>query len=255
MASDTKNHRVLLETEALVVGYAMSRLDGVFLHRFGWSSWRKAFEDAGRAIGVRPASLKNLRDEFDPFHDNGRRGWHGRALRTSRFRIIEELKDLSDDAVLELASRLVERDHRSAAEAIRELAGVDRVTPNVAERLLTGRRAEEYFIEHCERIVAVPFEDLVDSRLSAAGFDFSFKRDQRRVVEVKGIKGTRGNIQFTDREWAEAATRRGHYLLVIVGNLARTPRARVLPDPRAALRCESTYQTRVAVVWNAPVTI
>jgi hypothetical protein len=69
-----KSNRKLIETEAVIVAYAMSRLDSEFLKRFGFPSWHKAFAAIGARLGVRPASIKNLRDEFDPIHPNSRRG-------------------------------------------------------------------------------------------------------------------------------------------------------------------------------------
>ncbi len=70
--------RKRLETAAIVVGYAMSRLDEGFLRSQRVRTWKAAFEHAAKALHVRPASLKNLRDEFDPFHDNKRKGWRHR---------------------------------------------------------------------------------------------------------------------------------------------------------------------------------
>lgn len=68
--------RSRLETEAIVLGYAMSRLDGKYLRHRGSRTWRSAFEEAAGALSIRSSSLKNLRDEFDPVHGNQRRGWH-----------------------------------------------------------------------------------------------------------------------------------------------------------------------------------
>ncbi len=73
--------RKLIEVEAIIVAYAMSRLDAQFLMRFSYESWREAFRATGSRLGVPPASMKNLRDEFDPLHPNGRKGWHKRRLR------------------------------------------------------------------------------------------------------------------------------------------------------------------------------
>jgi hypothetical protein len=62
--------RVRLETEAIVVGYAMSRLDMAYLQAQHCRTWKEAFEQAAAELDIRPASLKNLRDEFDPVHNN-----------------------------------------------------------------------------------------------------------------------------------------------------------------------------------------
>ena len=35
----------------------------------------------GFALGAKPASIKNYRDEFDPVFPNKRKGWHKRPMR------------------------------------------------------------------------------------------------------------------------------------------------------------------------------
>lgn len=153
---------VRLETEAIVIGYAMSRLDHLYLKSRQSTSWKSAFAEAANALSVRPASIKNLRDEFDPIHPNSRKGWHNRALRKNRHRVLGELCDISDDGLLELVGRIIQRDEEPIIEAIDSLANVTKVVYNVAERLLTGRRAEEYFLDHSNDLIDVPRADLED---------------------------------------------------------------------------------------------
>src|SRR5581483_8368906 len=131
-------------------GYAMSRLDVRYLRSFGHRSWRAAFSHAGECLSVAPTSFKNLRDEFDPFHGNPRRGWHGRPLRPSRVRVLAELCDTSDEALLQLVARIFVHDREVLVEAVKPLAKRRPVVHNVAERLLTGRRAEQFFIENSQ---------------------------------------------------------------------------------------------------------
>jgi len=85
-----------IEVEALIVGYAMSRLDNLFLDTLGYQTWVDAFDSTSSLFSMPPASIKNIRDEFDPFHDNGRMGWHKRPLRQNRLRVLTELCDLSN---------------------------------------------------------------------------------------------------------------------------------------------------------------
>jgi hypothetical protein len=60
--------RTRLQTEAIVIGYAMSRLDTTYLSARKCLTWNQVFAEAADALRVRPGSLKNLRDEFDPIH-------------------------------------------------------------------------------------------------------------------------------------------------------------------------------------------
>src|SRR5712691_3630722 len=103
MADQLKRTR--LQTEAIVIGYAMSRLDTTYLSARKCSTWNQVFAEAADALRVRPGSLKNLRDEFDPIHGNPRKGWHKRMLRSNRQRVLDELREVSNDALLELVAR------------------------------------------------------------------------------------------------------------------------------------------------------
>jgi hypothetical protein len=178
-ASKPKDHdptaassRGLIETEAIIVAYAMSRLDEGFLKRLRFRSWREAFKSTGDRLGVPASSMKNLRDEFDPIHPNSRKGWHKRPLRANRQRVLGEFCDASDEAVMEVASRLLAGDKEVQELVTKPIATARGSFENVAERLRTGRMAEAYFLANCERVCGIPLKSLIDFRDQACGFDF-----------------------------------------------------------------------------------
>jgi hypothetical protein len=249
MTKDLKHSR--LDTEAIILGYAMSRLDGRYLRYRGARTWRNAFEEAARALSIRSSSIKNLRDEFDPVHGNQRRDWHQRPLRPNRQRVLDDLKDVSDDALMALADRIIARDEEATAEAVDSMAAVPRTAHNVAERLLTGRRAEEYFLEHSHSLVGIEANELEDRRQSACGYDFGVTRLPEVGIEIKGLKQNTGEVLFTDREWSEANVRLENYWLVVIGNLDSKPRGKVLHNPYRHLPARCSYQVTVAAVWRS----
>ncbi|MBI4567727.1 MAG: DUF3883 domain-containing protein [Planctomycetes bacterium] len=253
MTTETQRRR--LETAVVVIGYCMSRLDQTYLAGNGLKSWRAAFREASQALGVPPASLKNLRDEFDPLHPNERKGWHKRALRPNRQRVVDELRDVSDAALMALAERILVRDEDATVEAIDAMAVATRRPYNVAERLLTGRRAEEFFLMNVESMLRIPREFILDMRDAARGYDFGVRHDSETAIEIKGLKGLTGAITFTDREWMEACFRGQKYLVVVVGNLQATPVHNVIRDPRTALRPRSSFRSTIAVSWSCDVNL
>jgi len=251
-----RDGRTRIETEELVIGYAMSRLDERYLRARQCATWQHAYEEAAEALSRPPTSFKNLRDEFDPIHPNPRRGWHRNTqqpLRQNRQRVLDVLQDVSDDALSELVARILGREEDAIAEAIDSLAVVTKVAYNVAERLLTGRRAEEFFLAHSARLVGIETSHVLDFRQAARGFDFGVQGKPELAIEVKGIKQKRGDIQFTDREWTEARYRGENYLLAIVGNLAAEPVARIIPNPYTTLIAACSYRTSIAAVWRSTV--
>jgi hypothetical protein len=176
-------------------------------------------------------------------------------MRADRQKVLNELRDVSNDALMELVKHILQRDEESIGEAIDSLAEVNHVAHNVAERLLTGRRAEEYFLANSQQLIQVPTAHLLDQRNAACGYDFGVQAQPHWAIEVKGLKAHRGVIQFTDREWTEAKVRRLDYWLVVVGNLATQPTPKVFRDPYHLLTVQSRYRQTVAIEWSATVAI
>lgn len=244
-----------LNTEALLLGYAMSRLDGGYLQTLGFTTWQAAFASAASALSIPPNSIKNLRDEFDPAFANTRIGRVDRPMRPNRQAMLDEMATVNDAGLVEIVRRILGRDEDAIVEALDALAPAPRVVANVAERLLTGRRAEEYFLAHCTALTGVDPADIVDRRQDAAGYDFGVQGHPKRAYEIKGMKTLTGGIQFTDREWIEAERRRLDYALVVVGNLRAEPDAKLFPDPFGSVAVSRTIQTSVSVVWRGTVSI
>jgi hypothetical protein len=252
--STQSNDSRLIEVEAIIVAYAMSRLDDVFLARFRFKTWRSAFASTGSTLGVPAASMKNLRDEFDPLHGL-RKGWHQRPIRPNRQRVLSEFCEVSDDALLEVADRLLARDQQAAVEIAGPLAFSKERVENVAERLRTGRLAEEYFLANSRSICGVPARLIRDCRQNAGGFDFAVVDKPQLAIEVKGLKSRSGGVLFTDLEWQTARARSSDYWLVVVGDIAETPRARLWRNPSRLLEVRSSLRRSTTVSWHSVVSV
>ena len=251
-----RSARQRIETEAIILGYAMSRLDARYLAETSAKSWRQAFEIAAAALSIPAGSFKNLRDEFDPLHGNRRKGWRGRAMRPNRQRVADEFRDVSDDALIEFVRRLLIRDTRETNEAVEAVMEVTRIPANVAERLLTGRRAEEFFVRNASEIIGIEADALTDCRIAAKGYDFAAPNADGRVFEIKGIKQSSGGILFTDREWSEAADRKDAYWLIVIGNLSSRPSAKVYRDPHASLpTIKCVWRRSLTASWMSTVSL
>lgn len=250
-----ENRGTRLEYEAIVVAYAMSRLDQQYLQSRGVSTWKQAFSEASKVLGAPATSFKNLRDEFDPVHGNRRRGWHNRSLRPNRQRVLANLCELSDEAVMDFVDRIICGESDAIDEALDSIAHTSVAVSNVAERLRTGRLAEEYFLNHCMEIVSVPSSDIIDLRNAACGFDFSTRERREIAIETKGMKTAEGQITFTDREWSEANRRREAFWLIVVGGIDVRPCFKVYRDPSRLLSAKCRQQLTVAATWHTRVSL
>src|SRR5579862_7854767 len=142
MSSDDEKTEEMIR--ALMIGYAMSRLDRTYLEARGLKTWKEAYEEAGLAVGRGQNSIKNLRDAFDPLHGT-KRGWWQRPMIRSRRRVAAELCDVSDQALLALVDRVIGEAEADVDGVVAAMTDCEADTVNVAERLLTGRRAEAFF--------------------------------------------------------------------------------------------------------------
>ena len=91
---------------ALIAAYYLSKFDAAGYQALGFTNKTTAHKEIGKLLGVNPNSIKNMRDEFDPLHENARAGWYQRPLRPSRAKVVESLQNLSEielrDLVLEI---------------------------------------------------------------------------------------------------------------------------------------------------------
>jgi hypothetical protein len=74
-------------------------------------------------------------------------------------------------------------------------------------------------------------------------------------IEIKGLKRTKGEVLFTDREWSEAKLRRENYSLVVIGNMDATPRGKLVEDPYQNLNATCSYQITVAARWKVKMAV
>lgn len=59
------------------------------LKELGYDKFTAAFEELGKKLQQKPSTVKNMRDEFDPYFDNGRKGWYQKPLSGSHKEIFE----------------------------------------------------------------------------------------------------------------------------------------------------------------------
>src|SRR6266853_1392475 len=91
----------------ILVGLYLSKYDSLGLKALGFESFVEAFNVVGYALGSRPASIKNYRDEFDPLFPNGRKGWRKRQIRRYCLRMFEEYKNLDLESFTDLIKSFV----------------------------------------------------------------------------------------------------------------------------------------------------
>lgn len=246
---------------AMVVALYLSKFGEEGLKGLGYRSYRQAFSEVGRSLHVEPNSVKNWRDEFDPYYDNERRGWYQRGMRPSRKKVMLLFDHLSESAFRAVVRDIIEPRARSKIETelhstLKDIGDLEDKTAtrsniDYAPRGPTGRMAEEFFVSRF-RAGLTPFEGtLKDRRDEGVGFDFEVMKEVgRTLVEIKGMAKQIDGITFTDKEWKVANESQRDYYLGLVIQVFESPRIGFLQNPAQSLAPAYYAYTTVAVNWT-----
>src|SRR5260221_251227 len=136
--------RIAAREKLILAGLYLSKYDSLGLKKLGFESFREAFNVIGYALGSRPNSIKNYRDEFDPLFKNKRQGWHKRPRREFCMEIYKKYKDLDLETFVTLLKSFVGYDE-NALSTVESKEEQKEGESFFAKRLVTGLAAEHYF--------------------------------------------------------------------------------------------------------------
>jgi len=211
--------------KSILIGLFLSKFDIEGLELLGFDGFIEAYNALGFAIGAKPASLKNYRDEFDPLFPNSRKGWHKRQLRDYCKVFYDEYKNLNSKTFSEFIKSIVYNNYE--IEVLVEKATRQKQKEGTfAKRLITGQAAEQYFKNVYNDIPVFQGWMLEDTTKLGCGFDFklySNSTDKFFGVEVKGLNGLSGNIALTEKEYSVAEYLKQNYFLFVVKNFVEKP--------------------------------
>ena len=144
---------------ALIIAYYLSRLDKRGYLLLGYKSFNEATRKIGAILDVKPNTIKNMRDEFDPYHQNSRIGWK-RELRGSRQKVMEAFQETDENVLLEIVKEMLySKDFKNTEEYndIHVIFG-DRGKFSDSKKSSvfilrgpTGKAAESVFIEYFQK--------------------------------------------------------------------------------------------------------
>jgi hypothetical protein len=192
----------------MLVGLYLAKYDSVGVRNLGFDSFTEAFNVIGYALGSKPASIKNYRDEFDPFFPNRRKGWHKREIRTYCRRVLEQYKSLDLESFTGLIKSFVGYDENVWSEVQEKERPTDGES-HFAKRLITGLAAEQYFESAHTGVPEFKGYVLENTTRLGCGYDFRLRLDDSKdflAVEVKGMKERTGGLALTPKEYDVASS-------------------------------------------------
>jgi hypothetical protein len=246
--------KLSLRDKSILAGLYFAKFDSEGLRRLGFHSFVEAFNVIGVALGAKPASVKNYRDEFDPLFPNKRKGWHKRPVRHYCKVVYDAFGALPLDDFTSLLKQIVYKEHDldMLAEEVERKQADDR---SFAKRLITGQAAEQYFKSKYREIRAFQHFDLEDTTRFGCGFDFRlFSSSTFYAVEVKGLSESSGSIALTSKEHSVASVMRKRFFLFVVKNFKENPFHEVYQDPLDGKLVFSRLEQRtIQVSWTTKI--
>src|SRR3989339_107680 len=242
---------------ALIVAYYLSRLDKKGYLALVYKSFNEATKKIGGILDVKPNTVKNMRDEFDPYHQNSRIGWK-RELRGSRLKILKAFQETDDETLLEVVKEILySKEFKKSEEYgdIRTLFGDKKQksypeSPIFILRGPTGKSAESLFMKHFQNTAQPVKGKLIDGRDLGGGYDFEIQnKSGSYFIEVKGLSSSAGGILFTNKEWQTALKYGEKYYLIIVKNISTTPELIIIQNPALKLKAQKSVYTTLQVSW------
>ncbi len=227
----------------LVVAFYLAKFNENAVQNLGYESFRDAFVKIGAKLDYSPNSVKNRRDDFDPLFGH-RAGWHQVELSKRNLEIVDSFDHLSEEALRAIVLDLLEKE--SSIDSF--LPITDRQSSTYTTRGVTGKKAEEFFMEWFAE--HFPNNSLIDTRDLGCGYDFGVQ-NSNRVYEVKGLSENDGGVLFTDKEWKVAAELQDDYYLVLVRDcFSKEPIVEIYSNPHFKFRPKKQITTVVNVNWG-----
>lgn len=253
---DEPNTPKALRNKQVLAGLFLSRFDKEGLRALGFSSFTEAFNAIGFALGTRPASIKNYRDEFDPIYSSKRKGWHKRPMREYCKAASGKYEEMSlKDFTALLKSLIYERG--SFDVITEETETEDGKESSFAKRLITGQAAEKYFEFVHPTIPTLSDYSLENVTAHGCGFDFRLSKpglDDILAVEVKGLNDIRGTISLTEKEHRVAGILSKRFYLFVVRNFREKPFHSIYCNPLESELAFSRQETQIVQVnWRVSI--
>ncbi len=237
----------------ILSGLFLSKFDEEGLRALGFGGFSEAFNVIALSLKASPASLKNYRDEFDPYFPNPRKGWHNRPIREYCKSLMERYGGMN---IGDFAN-LIKSEISDAGDLVIIEDKIDaQESKTFAKRLITGQAAEKYFEANYKTIPQFQDCQLVNATALGCGFDYRMltTTDSFLAVEVKGMTAPAGAVQLTSKEYKVAELFRDRFFLFVVRNFAEKPFHTIFQDPvKSGLVFERRETVAVQVSWAATI--
>jgi len=246
-------YKTSFRDKQILAGLFLSKYDEAGLKALEFKTFKEAFNIIGYALGARPASIKNYRDEFDPIFSKTRLGWHKRQRRDYCISIAEKYGNMDMRTLANIVRSFFPE------EILAEKSDKDSTkgkTTSFAKRLATGLAAEHYFQSHAGNIEEFRSYEIEETTKHGCGYDFRLWPSDSNpyiAVEVKGLMETSGTLNLTAKEYDVAQFLRERYVLFVVKNFRETPFHETYKNPTCNMRFDRQENIVVQTTWRTRI--
>lgn len=249
------NHKL-----GLYISYYLARFDKQAYQNLGFGNQTETHKNIGELISVKPSTVRNWRDEFDPLFEH-RAGFYQRHMIPSRVRVVQALENLDEPQIREIVKGILTGKIQNDKEKLVQLLNIvttddhNKRKSTFILRGPTGKAAEEFFIKQYSEYQKPIDGFLIDCRDFGVGYDFRIECDNIKFyVEVKGLAGNSGGILFTSKEWTVAKMEGENYFLCVITNLNEQPNLNFIRNPSSKLDPEINIFTSIQINWSVSQT-
>lgn len=239
-----------------LLGYGLAKFNMHFVRKFGFKT-KSSFYDHIVNLNIAQTSgvVKNRQDIFDPFFDNGRKGWWQRGdAYLHRKILIDSLFGSLDVEQYVGVVRLYIENKLGNKKGAASFSPSPILRSKFRQLQLTGQAAELYFIQKYREIPYFSTGALDDARLYGDGYDFQIQvTSNYYLAEIKGVRASTGAIRLTSREFIKASEFKADYALVIVSNLNDLPKMTAIFDPVTELKLTRKVILQHQTVYHSEV--
>ena len=220
---------------AKIIGLFLSKFDRMALEIMGFKSYAEAFNVISLAINININSIKNYRDEYDPYLSTKRKGWRNRPMRVNAEDIYFRYKDFEFNELYNIVKSIIIGNVR--LDTNYDNQAIISNNNHFANRLIAGKASENFFRNNYEKIEIFNGFEMIDHTELGSGYDFELRKSNHKTkyIEVKGLGANNKSILMTDKEFKTAKNFGLDYYVFIVKNYNKSPEFQIYQNPTEIL--------------------
>lgn len=238
-----------------LLGYGLAKFGNLFIHEFGLKTKTEFYKNMMKyGIAETESVIKNRQDLFDPFFDNGRKGWwqKGNTYIHRKHFIDSFFGSLNVISYAEIVKMYLQEQFNYWEYGLLTVKPI--IKSQFKQLQKTGLEAEMYFFNNYKSMDIFSNGRIEDTRLFGDGYDFQIEVNSNFfLAEVKGVRNKKGSIRLTNNEYIKANEYKDNYILSIISNLNDIPKITLIPNPLEHLELSEKIVQQEQIIFSTKI--